>query len=185
VLQAARCPAARQPRLVRGATGSLAITARSAPPCPTPPGRRWPPSPPGAPPTARSPPTTSPVHRPGIRHAEVAGQLFPSVISELGPGDAAPKPSAWPASSSPATSATAVPRPRSQPSSAKSSRTRDTPGTAAHQRPARHDAQPTRPAPGRLRRKNSRRSARSAGPRRCRCRGRRSGCSARLVALAG
>ena len=44
-----------------------------------------------APPTARSPPTTSPVHRPGTRRAEVAGQLFPSAISVLGPVDAAPQ----------------------------------------------------------------------------------------------
>jgi hypothetical protein len=31
------------------------------------------------------------VHRPGIRRAEVAGQLFPSVISVFGPVDAAPQ----------------------------------------------------------------------------------------------
>jgi len=31
------------------------------------------------------------VHRPGIRRAEVAGQLLPGVISVFGPVDAAPQ----------------------------------------------------------------------------------------------
>jgi hypothetical protein len=97
--------------LVRGATGSLAITRTACAALSRAARQALAAEPPGSPPRARSPLTTSPVHRSGIRRAEVAGQLFPGVISVFGPVDAAPQAIGMPASSSSATSATTMPGP--------------------------------------------------------------------------
>lgn len=81
---------------------------------------------------ARAPPGHPP--RGGRRPA------VPSVISVSGPADAAPQVIGMACIVVAGNVGGDHPWPRSWPSSTKTSRTRDTPGTAAHQRPARHDA---------------------------------------------